>query len=172
MGNGLSNIFRARFEGKHNMMLATIDANSTQYIIHTPNLNRPSVNGASPSRIVHFTEYQHTTILALYVVLQFVGLITSECYHCSRVLCSCTQSALKAFVGYSHMLRVESLQSCKFGVSIIDITNLTNEPSIAISMRILDFCLTAVLQRQYHILHVQHVQHGQQRIGLLHCRSQ
>ena len=59
-------------------MLATVDMDGTQKVVHATYLHGLAVYGARPAGIVHFAEHQHTAVAALHVVLEFVGFVRGE----------------------------------------------------------------------------------------------
>ena len=118
-------------------MLAGIDMESTQHIVHATQFHFLSIDGSRPTGIIDFREHQHTTLTAD-SIFQLVGLVRRHLDGGDRVLLNgLAQHLLKLLVGHSLMAQVQLSQSVHLLVGVVHIRHMVHHPCITIGIGVL-----------------------------------
>ena len=75
VGNGLSGLDALRLEGEHHLVVAWLDVDGSQHIVHSAYLNGVAIDCGCPTWVIHLREYHYSTLCRADIVVELVRLV-------------------------------------------------------------------------------------------------
>ena len=89
-------------------MLSWLDMDCTQDIVHASQFNSFAIDGSCPAWIIDLREDQHTTLAAVHIIGETIGLIAGDLHDAGSILYgSLAQLGLELHIGYGLMTQVD-----------------------------------------------------------------
>ena len=150
-------------------MLARGDISSAKYIVDTAELERLSVEGGCPSRIVNFGEYNDAASSGFYFILQFIRLIAEEGDLGKGVdygRAGMVEYTAEGLVGHGLRTQIGGGESSNLFIWRCDIVDGIDKPRVAHGEGILHGKLTSLASADDKVFVVEHIEHREEAVAL------